>query len=210
MAKATWNQPDWVRVYRGFDMGWWPDPAYCVWVAVIGRRIIAFKEKSWFKTIAKDIAREIVAESEGMKVVTTYCDPKIQVKDGNVESIFNIMEKERMPMDPATNSRELYAHSINSALKEEAMPGASAANLRAGCPYLAKSLPQMRFDDKNPMAMADHKHDHPAVALAYILMNVMPNTAPRDEVSRPKWWSEYFVGNSNVPQKQATPRRRKY
>jgi hypothetical protein len=180
-------------------------------VAVIGRQVIAFKEKTWFKTITKDIAADIVAESKGMKVSATYCDPKMQVKDGNVESPFEIMVRNRVPLEPAVNSRELYAHAINSALMEEVRPGVPRLQIYApGCPYLAKSLPQQRFDEKNPLALADHKHDHPAVTLAYILMNVMPNTKPREEATVPRWWSEYFVGTSNVPKRGMNPKRRRY
>jgi hypothetical protein len=185
---VAWKQESWVRVYRGFDMGWWPDPAYCVWAAVIGKQIVPFKERTWFKTTAKQIARDIVADSVGMKVVTTYCDPNIGIERGDEETLKAIMEKEGMAMDCATNDRVLYAHAINSALKEEVMPGVPRLQIVAGgCPYLVKSLPQMRYDEKETLKMADHKHDHPAIALAYILMNVMPMTAATTLTTVPMW-----------------------
>lgn len=185
-------------------MGWWPDPAYCVWAAVVGKQVIAFKEKTWFRTIAKDIARDIVEESKGMKVVTTYCDPTLAKEEGNAETIRDIMENNGVPMDLATNDRTLYAHSINSALKEEIRPGAPRLQIVApGCPYLAKYLPQMRYDEKVPLAMADHKHDHGPIALAYILMNVLPQTKAVTLTHTPKWMrpkagSTHRLGRSNV------------
>jgi hypothetical protein len=186
---AKWQHVPWIRIYRGLDLGFWPDPAYCLWVAVVGRQLIPFKEKTWFRTIAKDMARDIIAESQGMSVVTTYCDPQITVQRQQEETIRDILEKEGMAVDAAVNDRVLYAHSINSLLKEEVAPGVPRLQIyEAGCPYLVKSLPQMRYDEKDPMKMADHKHDHPAITLAYIAMNIVGATSPQTTTATlPKW-----------------------
>jgi len=45
--EAGWHYPDWVKIYRSYDHGIRPDPAVCLWFAIIGRMIIAFKEKTW-------------------------------------------------------------------------------------------------------------------------------------------------------------------
>jgi len=185
------KQP-WVRIYRAFDNGYYPDPAVCIWFAVIGKRIIAFKEKIYIKTIAKDIAEDIVKESQGMRVAATYCDPTIDMKTtADVRTIRDVMEDAGVPMQCSVNNREFFAHAVNSALKEEVdgfprfqmwVPGGPV-----GVPYLAKFLPQMKYDKNNPLAMADHKHDHYAVCVAYFLMSFIPNTKQRIVTEIPFW-----------------------
>lgn len=172
-AKQAWVHPPWVRIFRAYDHGYWPDPAVCLWFAVVGRQIICFKEMVRFRTIAEDMAKEIAAESKGMNVVTTYCDPTLDIQTGaDIETIRDKFELHGVPMDPSVNNREHYASAINSALKTEIEPGKPRLVMwDKGCPYLVKYLPQMRYDEKNPLAMADHKHDHAPIALAYFLMS---------------------------------------
>lgn len=190
-VRQEWVHPEWVRVFRAYDHGYWPDPAVCLWFAVFGKQIVCFKEMTRYRRVAKELAEEIRAESRGMKVVTTYCDPTLQIQSGHdVVTILDTFELNGIPMDPSVNNREHYAHAINSALKAEYEPGKPRFQMYApGCPYLTKSLPQMRYDEKNPLAMADHKHDHAPVAAAYFLMSVM-HAMEREAASvvkRPKW-----------------------
>lgn len=72
---GTYHFPDWVRIYRAYDHGFWPDPAVCLWFAVYGKRVLCFKEMTRFRVLAKDIAKEIIAESKGMRVTASYCVP---------------------------------------------------------------------------------------------------------------------------------------
>jgi hypothetical protein len=72
---------------------------------------------------------------------------------------------------------------------------------------LAKVLPKIRWDDKNPRRMANHKFDHPVVDLAYFAISsgVLSTTAaPTAETVRPDWmnWVEEAV--------KRVPRRRSY
>lgn len=174
----SWHQHQGVQIYRSFDMGFFPDPAYCLWIAHLGDRYIAFKEKKWLKTIAIDIARDIKAESEGMKVVTTYCDPSIDINTGaDIRTIKDIFDDNGVPMENSINNREFYAQAIHAGLGQEVRPGVPLLQILEGsgktygCPYLIKTLPMMRYDEKHPLAMADHRDDHPTVALAYFLIS---------------------------------------
>lgn len=197
---AVWHVPEWIRIYRSYDHGFWPDPAVCEWFAVIGKRIIVFHEKTWFRTIAKDIAEDIAEESRGLKVVTTYCDPTIDIKTGaDVKTIREVMEDEgKFPMDPSINNREYFADKINAALEEEVEPGIPRIQVYArGCPMLAKYLPRMKYDEHNTRAMADHKFDHWPIALAYFLMSTIPETKPA-EVAVVKKWMKTKVGSKRV------------
>lgn len=204
--KGAWKVPDYVRIYRAYDHGFWPDPAVCLWIAVVGRRIIVFKEMVRYRQVAKDLAAEIVEESRGMHVITTYCDPSIDVQDGaDIVTIRGTFELNGVPMDPSVNNRKYYAHAINSALKFEVEPGVPRlAIYQPGAPYLAKSLPQMRYDETDTQAMADHKHDHAPVALAYYLMSVMQMNERINEMPAklPKWMkstaTKTRLGNKNL------------
>lgn len=203
-----WQHSDYVKIYRAIDMGYWPDPAYCLWIAHLGSRYIAFKERLWYKTIASQIAQDIIEDSQGMRVVTTYCDPSMDIQTGaDIRSIKDQFEQHGVPMEKSINNRELYAHAIHTALGEISSDGYPRLQiLSSGCPYLIKTLPVMRFDDKRPLAMADHAHDHPSVALAYFLIS-HSSEEQRSFSDRvlPKWMrprkednKQWILGNDNV------------
>jgi hypothetical protein len=126
--------------------------------------------------------------------------------------------------EPSTNSRELFSSAINRLLQAEVGmnqpkvlflnpdPKTEAGRRLinrgiTGCPYLVKYLPKMQFDENDPRKMADHKHDHPVVSLAYKAMSYPIRTSsPREESPRPAWWNEFFVGNTAIPRKQGRRR----
>ena len=203
----AWLQHPSVQVYRAFDMGFWPDPAYCLWIAHLGNRYVAFKEKLWYKTVASDIAQEIKDESDGMRVVITYCDPSMDIHTGaDVRTIKDIFEDCGVPMESSINNRELYAHAVHTALVEEAEPGVPRLQIYAkGCPYLVRTIPQQRYDPKRPLAMANHHDDHATVALAYFLISNASNehrTVSTGNKLRPwmmdKMPKRFTLGNDNV------------
>lgn len=174
----SFSQHPSVQIYRGFDLGFSPDPAYCVWIAHIGNRYIAFKEKLWNKTVASDIAKDMIAESDGMRISMTYCDPVMDIKTAaDVRTIKDIFEENGVPMETSINNREHYAHAVHTALQEEVEPGIPKLQIldkqppNFGCPYLIKTIPQQRYDPKHPLRMADNKNDHGVIALAYFLIS---------------------------------------
>lgn len=175
-----------------------PDPAYCVWIAHVGKRYIAFKEQLWYKTVAPDIAKDMIEQSEGMRIAMTFCDPVMDIKTAaDVRSIKEIFEENGVPMEASVNNREHYAHAVHTALQEEVEPGVPKLQIldkqigpgNLGCPYLIKTIPQMRFDPKHPLRMADSKQDHGVIALAYFLIS--SGATERRSVSAtyklPKW-----------------------
>jgi hypothetical protein len=58
-----------------------------------------------------------------------------------------------------------------------------------GCPNLSKYLPKMRWDEKNPRKMDNHKFDHWIVALAYfgISSGVLSLTEKSQPQAEPVW-----------------------
>jgi hypothetical protein len=210
----SWIQHHSVQIYRGFDLGFSPDPAYCVWIAHVGNRYIAFKEKLWLKTVASDIAKSIVAESDGMRVAMTYCDPVMDIKTAaDVRTIKDIFEENGVPMEASVNNREHYAHAVHTALSEEVEPGVPRLQIldkipgepNLGCPYLIKTIPQMRYDPKHPLRMADSKNDHGVIALAYFLISsgAMERRSTNATYRLPKWMQpkkedRFLLGRDNV------------
>lgn len=185
---------DWLQIYRGFDMGFFPDPALCLWIAVVGRQVIAFHEETWFRHTAKECAaamlettRELIGESS---VAMTYADPEIDVQRGADVTVRDLLELSGVPIECSTNDRVLYADTIHGLLGEEVAPGVpKLAIYEPGCPMLAKYLPKMRWDEKNPRKMADHQFDHGVVTLAYfgISSGVLGTSGPQAVERRPVW-----------------------
>lgn len=173
------------RIYRAFDMGYKPDPAYCIWIAHLGNRYIAFHEQQWKETIVSDIAADIQATDKMLgitRVHSTFCDPVMDVHTGHdVRTIKDLFENNGIPMDCSINNREQYASAVHTALAEEVtvareLPVVPRLQIYrgprgTGCPYLIKALPLQQYNPKRPLAMADNKHDHPVVALAYFLIS---------------------------------------
>ncbi len=200
------------RIYRVYDHGYKPDPAYCAWIAHLGNRYVVFHEKLWFETVIADIAeeiKEIDRELGVQRVVATFCDPVLDIKTGqDVRTMKDIFEDHRVPMDCSINNREQFASSVHTALAEEAEPGVPRLQIyqygRLGCPYLVKAIPLQKFNPKRPLAMADQKHDHPVVALAYFLISHSADqrrafAEPKTKKwLRPKKSERYVIGHNNT------------
>lgn len=194
------------RIYRVFDMGWHPDPAYCAWIAHLGNRYIVFHEVVRYKTIISDWAEIIKSEDEKLgirsfsetgptkKVAATFCDPSMDIHTGaEIRTNRGIFEAHDIPMECSVNNRELFASMVHQALAEEAEPGIPRLQIyrgtkQIGAPYMARALPLQRFNPKRPMAMDDHPHDHPVVALAYFLISHASNERREaSDLILPKW-----------------------
>ncbi len=167
-----WKQASNVQVYRAVDWGFFPDPAVCLWIAHLGNRYIVFKEMLEWRMVASDFAKKIVSESEGMRVSQTFCDPTMDIETGaDVHTIKDIFEHNGVPLEKSVNNRAHYAHAVHTALQEEASPGVPRLQITSDCRYLIKTIPMMRFDEKKTLSLANHKHDHAVVALAYFLIS---------------------------------------
>jgi hypothetical protein len=183
----------WIQVYRAYDHGFYPDPAYVLWLAVFGRRIIAFHEEVIFRTIASEIAQRIqetTRELTQAPVVMTYADPQIDYQQGHEVTVRDVLEMGGVPIECSKNDRVSFADAIHGLLGEEIEPGVPRFQIyERGCPMLAKYLPKMRWDEKNPRKMADHKFDHPAVTLAYFALSsgVLSQAEAEVPVQRPVW-----------------------
>lgn len=182
----------WMKIYRALDWGYDPDPAVCLWIGVLpNKSAIVFKERHWRKTLATDVAKAIRRESEGMRVVDTFCDPSIFFTTGAVYSIGDLIEQNGIPLTKSVNDRVLYGYAIHDFLNTEID---QAPKLRIvegegstyGCANLVKTIPTMRRNKTNPEALADG-NDHWVVALAYFCIgDAAPSENPL-KPSTPRW-----------------------
>ena len=193
------------RLYRAFDYGYAPDPAYCCWIAHLGHRYIVFHEKKWNKAIISEIAASIKEEDEILgintdtnsnRVITTFCDPSIDIHTGHdVRTMKGIFEDHGISMECSVNNREHFAAAVHSALAEEAEPNVPRLQIydgipgdRPGAKYMIRAIPLQHFDEKHPLRLADQTHDHPVVTLAYFLISTASYEKKTLKDSRvPKW-----------------------
>lgn len=166
-------------VYRAIDAGWFPDPTIVLWIAHLGNRHIVFNEMIDYKTTAAEWAEKIKDEDRRLgvgRVAMTYCDPSMDINTtADIKTIKEIYEANGIPMECSINKRDVFATAIHTVLAEDADENTPRiqfyVNGRQGCPYLVRTIPQMRYDQKRPAFMADHKDDHAVVALAYYVMS---------------------------------------
>jgi hypothetical protein len=210
-GKPIIDQP-WVQLYRAFDDGWSPDPAYALWLAVAGDQIIAYQEKIWYETTIKDIAVQMQDMTGGRRVLQTFCDPTLDMHtSADILTRKDLFARAGVPMTASVNDRAWYARAVNEALNTEI--GEHRPKLvivESACPYLVKAIPKMRFDEHNPHKMADHKDDHPVVTLAYFLISwgSIASTAPRQPSERP-WWMQSLGIRTPGPWRLGTESMRK-
>lgn len=191
----------WIQVYRGYDHGFMPDPAVCIWLVVFGKRIIAVHEETWFSTIVEDVAAKMIQTTKELVgetvVASTLADPTIGVKDGTI-TVMDLLEINGVPCEPSINDRALYADAIHSLLGAEVEPGVPRFQVyEPGCPMLAKYLPKYRWDEKKPRNLADHKFDHYGVAVAYFAISsgVLSVSQAESVTKEPEWMAWIREGN---------------
>ena len=178
----------WINVYRAVDWGYFPDPAVCLWIAVLpNTRAIVFKERTWTRTLAPDVAKQIKKESEGMHIVDTFCDPTMFIKTGvSPYSIGELFEQHGVPVTPCQNDRELFGYSIHQYLNTLIDEQPQVQIVDWACSKLLQTLPTLQMDktDARKIAAGD---DHWAVALAYFCMGqAAPSQKPGMSLV-PRW-----------------------
>jgi len=186
-------QYSWFNIYRAIDWGYDPDPAVCLWIAMLpNRRAVVFKERSWKRTLAKDVALDIKAESVGMRVTSSFCDPVMNMKEGQDYSIGEIFEMNGVPVTPMKNDRILYGYAVHEYLNTmiDDRPQLSIVDGKRGdpygCPDLLKTFPMLRRDKLDPRKLADG-NDHWVVALAYFCMGMAVPSRQSSTSSIPRW-----------------------
>jgi hypothetical protein len=181
----------WMLIYRALDWGFSPDPAVCLWIAVLPNgRSFVFKEKHWKSTPAKDVARDIRAESEGMRIAETFCDPSMFFgsEASDHTSIGDIFENNKIPLTPSKNDRAAAGYAIheylNVLVEEDKKPKVQFYS--SGCPMLIRTMAEMRVHKTDPRKIADG-NDHWVIALAYYCMGVIGTSKEVIKKEVPRW-----------------------
>lgn len=203
-ATATEPPP---YVYRAMDWGT-HDATVCLWIAVYASgRAIVFKERTWTHTTAATVAKEIKQESEGMRVIETFCDPTMfrnsEATDGN--DIGDQIENQGIPLVKSVNDRVGAGYAISGFLNTTLPDGKPRLQIYAPwCPMLTKTLPLMRSDPKNPGRIADGK-DHWTITLAYFCLSSVaaprPTVEPRRKFLYSQTDSRRVLGSESVRRK---------
>lgn len=199
----------WIRVYRAVDWGFFPDPAVCLWIAILPNgREIAFRERTWYRTTAADVARGIKEDSEGLRVAETFCDPTMFVNsEATGHSVGDIFEMNGVPLTKSMNDRRAAGYAIHehlNTLMEDGLPKLQIwhPDKYKGCFMLMKTIPMLRRDENDPSKIADGQ-DHWAIALAYYCMSLIgPSQADITHSvmpwMRPKPHKQQVLGSGSV------------
>lgn len=186
-GEFLFNLP-WINIYRAVDWGYSPDPAVCLWIASLPNgQAIVFKERTWKRTLATDVAKEIKQESEGMHIVETFCDPTMFIKTGNAPySIGELFEQNGVPCTPSQNDRELYGYSVHHYLNTQIDDLPQVQIVQPACPELVKTFPLLQMDKNDPRKIAAGP-DHWVIALAYFCMGLVPPSRDPVVPVMPRW-----------------------
>ncbi len=178
----------WINIYRAIDWGYSPDPAVCLWIASLPNgRAIVFKERTWKRTLATDVAQQIKLESEGMHIVETFCDPTMFIKTGNAPySIGELFEQNGVPCTPSQNDRELYGYSVHHYLNTIIDEYPQVQIVEPACKELVKTFPLLQMDKNDPRKIGNG-NDHWVIALAYFCMGLVPPSRDPVVSSIPRW-----------------------
>lgn len=185
----------WIRIYRALDWGYSPDPAVCLWIAVLPNgRAFVFKEKHWNATLAADVARSILQESEGMNISETFCDPTLfTAGKGNDFTIGQIIEMNGVPLTQSINDRMVAGYAIHeylNTLLPDMLPKVqfleATGRIGVGCPFLIRTIQEMRTDKKDPSKIADG-NDHWVIAFAYFCMGKAPDSVDPQRPTQYPW-----------------------
>jgi phage terminase large subunit len=190
----------WISIYRALDWGYFPDPAVCLWIAVLpnGHEIV-FQERQWKRTLAKDVALAIKSASEGMHIVETFADPSMFSKDGSSDySIAEQFEMAGVPLASGQNDRQLFGYTICEHLDTEQVEERGGREVRRpklqildgdgayGCPNLLRTLPAQTMDPSDSRKIAAGE-DHWVVALAYFCLGRATPVADPQRSVIPYW-----------------------
>ena len=191
-----------VAMYRAIDFGFDPDPAICLWIAVLPNgRAVVVKEASWWRTTAVDVAKAIVRESAGMRILESFCDPSMfDNQKATGTSVGDLMEQQGLALTPSVNDRIAAGYAIHEWLNTTVDGLPKLQILRYGAPQLIRTFPEIRQDPNNPQKIANGD-DHYVLALAYFCMgNAVPSLEIAESVRRP-WMRanrHYRIGQDNV------------
>jgi hypothetical protein len=190
------SQP-WINIYRAVDWGFSPDPAVCLWIAVLPNgQAIVFKERTWLQTPATEVAKDIVRESQGMRIVDTFADPSMWFHGDQGWFFADQYESNGVSLSKSLNDRTAIGVAIHEHLNTRIDGKPKVQVFREGCPELIRTLPQQRSDKNNPTRIADGD-DHWTMALGYFCLGDTAPSRPSHEQSKVPLWMRKKPSNAS-------------
>jgi hypothetical protein len=195
--------PSGIAIYRVIDYGFDPDPAVCLWIAILPTgRAVVLKERTYWRTTAADVGKAVMRESHGMKITETLCDPTLfDNQKATGSSVADLIEQQGVALTPSVNDRIAAGYAIHEWLNGTIEGAPKLQLLRHGCPHLIRTLPEIRQDKNHPEKIANG-NDHYVMALSYFCMgNAVPSIEVVDRVRKPwmrAYYGHYRIGSDNV------------
>ncbi len=177
----------WIKFVRAIDWGYDPDEGVCTWFAMMpNRRYIAVKEMTFKRLIAKHAAEKIAEESRGMTIMYSIGGTDMWMKSGQTgESIAETFARNKVAMQQANQDRINGWQRVHALLTDVVDDGHGPVPMlqvyEPGCPQLARTIPMMQGDPKNPGDILQRK-DHWIDTLRTFAMS-RPSTShkPKDD-----------------------------
>ncbi len=163
--------PTWPRV-RAVDWGY-SNPGWCGWFCSMpnGRAYLE-KELLFRKTLASEVAKEIKAQSKGMKIRYTVGDTQMWATEGSGkgETIAETFSRFGVPMIHASKSREIGWQRLRHWLRplEDGLP---AMVFSPACRYAVRTIPSLVCDPNAPEDVDTNGEDHAGDGTRYYVMS---------------------------------------
>jgi phage terminase large subunit len=184
---------EWIEIVRALDWGFSDrEPGVCKWYACLpDGTAIAFQEAIFIGKTPKEVAREIVAKSRGMKVRYTVGDPMMwQVRTG--ECIAETMARNGVSMIQAENDRPNGWMRMHSWLMETVNDGTGerprlqflkgGRKDGLGCPHTIRAIPSAQVKQNNPHDL-EGPYEDPLDETRYFVMS-RPSASRKPVTSR--------------------------
>lgn len=188
---------------RAVDWGY-VKPGVCLWLVKLpdsGRWYLEH-EYVFSRTLAADVAREIVRRTKdlGVKVQYTVADTAMWTPDGTVgESMAETFQRNGVPLIQAdkrrvgTMDRPLGWQRMRHWLKD-APDGVPWLTVSPECVYTARTIPALVSDKNKPEDVDSDGEDHAADALRYFVMS-RPPIGEAAQKTKPKPWTFGWLKN---------------
>ncbi len=175
---APFPLPNWWKRFRSIDWGY-NDPCAVLWHAVDAEgRVFTYRELYVTHLRADEVARRVLALSEGETISYTVASPDMWQKRGALlkseggfegESIAELFSLSGVPVTPADNARVAGWQRMRAYLADAA-DGKPRLTLFACCENLIRTLPLLVYDRHNREDAAGGE-DHAPESLRYALMS---------------------------------------
>lgn len=170
------DEVPWIRYVAVLDWGYDPDPGALILYALLpSKRFIAVKELTLKKLVGPRAAKACKKFCEGLKVTRRIGGHDMWMTDRQVgESLAETFAKAGFSMHQADTDRINGWARVHTLLTETVFEGDGEKPLiqiyRKGCPNLARTLPMLQADPKNPGDIIE-KDDHWGDTLRWFAMS---------------------------------------